>query len=327
MFIEYFREMHIAIIVLLLIIGLILIIKGGDFFVDAASWFAEISGIPKFLIGATIVSIATTMPEMLVSIIATVQGNAEMAIGNAIGSVTANTGMILGISIVCCAGVISRKEFNLKGILMIIAAIILSLFSLKGSFGLLPSGLLLALFLVFFYDSVKTAKEISNETSENRVKPTKKQIIIGTLKFIFGALGIIVGAELLVDSGTIIACALKVPDSVIAVTIVAIGTSLPEFVTTLTAIAKKQGALSVGNIVGANIMDMALILPICSFISGGTLLVESQAMYYDMPFCLGIGLIAIVPAIIKKKFMRWQGIVMLLTYIVYVCLVVFFPII
>jgi len=327
MFIEYFKNMHIILVVVLLIVGLLLIIKGGDFFVDAASWFAEISGIPKFLIGATIVSIATTLPEMLVSIIATVQGNVEMATGNAIGSVTANTGLILGISIVCSAGVIKRKEFNLKSVLMLVAAALLTAFSLNGKFGLLPSGILIAIFLIFFYDSIKVAKEISEDNIDERKKPSKKQIIVGTLKFIFGALGIIVGAELLVDTGTVIATTLKVPDGVIAVTIVAIGTSLPEFTTAITSLIKKQGSLSVGNIIGANIMDMTLILPICSFISGGNLIVESQTIYYDMPFCLTIGLIAVIPAIIKKKFMRWQGILLLATYIVYVVLVVFFPIV
>ncbi|MDY0209371.1 MAG: calcium/sodium antiporter [Bacilli bacterium] len=327
MFIEYFKNMHIILVVVLLIVGLLLIIKGGDFFVDAASWFAEISGIPKFLIGATIVSIATTLPEMLVSIIATVQGNVEMATGNAIGSVTANTGLILGISIVCSAGVIKRKEFNLKSVLMLVAAALLTAFSLNGKFGLLPSGILIAIFLIFFYDSIKVAKEISEDNIDERKKPSKKQIIVGTLKFIFGALGIIVGAELLVDTGTVIATTLKVPDGVIAVTIVAIGTSLPEFTTAITSLIKKQGSLSVGNIIGANIMDMTLILPICSFISGGNLIVENQTIYYDMPFCLTIGLIAVIPAIIKKKFMRWQGILLLATYIVYVVLVVFFPIV
>ncbi len=327
MFIDFFQNMHIALVVGLLVLGLFLIIKGGDFFVDAASWFAEITGIPKFLVGATIVSIATTLPEMLVSIIATIQGNTEMAIGNAIGSVTANTGLILGISILCCAGVVSRKEFNLKSILMILAAVCLTLFSLNGTFGLLPSGFLLAIFFIFFYDSIKIAKEMSEDTIDEREKPSKKQVIVGALKFIFGALGIIVGAELLVDSGTIIATALKVPDGVIAVTIVAIGTSLPEFTTAITSLIKKQGSLSVGNIIGANIMDLALILPVCSFISGGSLIVESQTIYYDMPFCLVIGLIAVIPAIIKKKFMRWQGILLLATYIVYVVLVVFFPIV
>lgn len=327
MFIEYFKNMHIILVVVLLIVGLLLIIKGGDFFVDAASWFAEISGIPKFLIGATIVSIATTLPEMLVSVIATVQGNVEMATGNAIGSVTANTGLILGISIVCSAGVIKRKEFNLKSVLMLVAAALLTAFSLNGKFGLLPSGILIAIFLIFFYDSIKVAKEISEDNIDERKKPSKKQIIVGTLKFIFGALGIIVGAELLVDTGTVIATTLKVPDGVIAVTIVAIGTSLPEFTTAITSLIKKQGSLSVGNIIGANIMDMTLILPICSFISGGNLIVENQTIYYDMPFCLTIGLIAVIPAIIKKKFMRWQGILLLATYIVYVVLVVFFPIV
>lgn len=326
MFIEYFKSMHIAFVIVLLIVGLALIIKGGDLFVDAASWFAEISGIPKFLIGATIVSIATTLPELFVSLIATMQNNTDMAIGNAIGSVTANTGLILGISVICAAGVVSRKEFNLKGILLLVAMTILTVFSLNGQFGLWPSGLLLALFVVFFYDSIKVAKEISDDTASEREKPTKKQIVSGTVKFILGALGIVIGAELLVDTGTVLATALKVPDIVIAVTVVALGTSLPELTTAITSLIKKQGALSVGNIIGANIMNLALIMPLCSFISGGTLIISSQTISYDIPFCFAVGIVAVVPAIIKKKFMHWQGVLLLAIYITYIILVVFLPV-
>ena len=106
----------------LFIVGLVLIIKGGDWFVDSASWIAEVAGVPKFVIGATIVSIATTLPEMIVSITATAKGNVEMAAGNAIGSVTANTAMIMGIFIVCMPFAIERKSFSPKAIMMFLAS-------------------------------------------------------------------------------------------------------------------------------------------------------------------------------------------------------------
>ena len=114
------------------IVGLILIIKGGDWFVDSASWFAEATGIPKFVVGATVVSFATTLPELLVSVRAAMNGSAQLAIGNAVGSVTANTTLIMGVSLVAMAGVISRKEFSLKGGLLLGAIVGLTVLSLSG---------------------------------------------------------------------------------------------------------------------------------------------------------------------------------------------------
>lgn len=121
--------------IVLLVLGLIIIIKCGDWFVDAASWFAEISGIPKLIVGATIVSLATTLPELLVSLFAAIsaktQGNPElvdMAIGNAVGSVTANTGLILAIALICIPTVIKRSEYALKSILLICASLVIALF-------------------------------------------------------------------------------------------------------------------------------------------------------------------------------------------------------
>ena len=115
------------------IVGLTLIIKGGDWFVDSASWFAEAFGIPKFVVGATVVSFATTLPELLVSVRAAMNGSAQLAIGNAVGSVTANTTLIMGVSLVAMAGVVSRKEFSLKGGLFLAAVVGLTLLSLSSS--------------------------------------------------------------------------------------------------------------------------------------------------------------------------------------------------
>lgn len=313
---------------LLLIVGLVCIIKGGDFFVDSSVWMAEVLKMPKFLIGATIVSIATTLPELLVSIMAVVDKNYAISIGNAVGSVTANTGLILAISAIFVGGVINRRDFGIKAILIILSSAILYIFSLNGTFGIIPSIILMLIFLYYTYETIMSAKRAQNSTSDDQdekedkeeVKKDKKTVVINIIKFIVGAVGIVIGARLLIDNSTILAKAMGISEGIIAITIVAIGTSLPELVTTLTSIIKKQGDLGVGNIIGANIIDLVLILPICSFISGGNLIVENQSRLLDMPICLLVSVIAVVPTLIFKKFTKVQGIILVLTYITYLVL-------
>lgn len=336
----------------LFIVGLVLIIKGGDWFVDSASWIAEVLGVPKFVIGATIVSIATTLPEMIVSIQATAKGNVDMAAGNAIGSVTANTAMIMGLFIVCMPFAIKRKKFAPKACMMFGASALLMLgciftekreMQFAGETGMYYSlstiGLiaLIAVFIIFFIENFISMKnnQVQIEPSpenigiqeEDNIVPTKekatgKDWTKNLIFFALGAAGIVIGANLLVDKGTLIAQSLNVPQRLISVIAIAIGTSLPELVTTITALRKKVGALSVGNILGANIIDLALILPICSFVSmgkgTGALAVSTNSVEIDMLVCLIAIAVAIIPTIITQKFQRWQGIVMLAGYLAYV---------
>lgn len=305
---------------LIFTVGLVLIIKGGDYFVDAASWIAEVSGIPKFIVGATIVSIATTLPEMIVSIIAATQGKIDMAIGNAIGSVTANSGLIMGISIFCMPVAIKTKNYLAKSVLLLISVSALLVFSLGGKLSPYGSIAMVIIFAVFIYENIKSAS--SSIADEKLEINSKGEIAKNIVKFIGGCAGIVIGADLLVDSGTKIAQILGVPESIIAVTMVAIGTSLPELVTTISAIAKKQASLSVGNIIGANIIDITLILPICSMASGMALPISFQTVALDIPICLGIIAIALIPALIRSKFSRWQGITIIVLYISYLILLV-----
>ncbi len=296
-------------------IGLLLIIKGGDYFVDAASWIAEVSGIPKFIIGATVVSIATTLPELIVSAIAAFEGKPDMAIGNAIGSVTANTGLIMAISIVCIPAAIRRSAYLVKSLLLILAVAGMWIFSLSGQLSPIGCVALIIIFAVFIYENIQSAKK--GASSERTKVQGKREVWINLIKFIGGCAGIVIGANLLVDNGSTIAAMIGIPESVIAVTMIAIGTSLPELVTTITAIVKKQSALSVGNIIGANIIDTTLILPVCAVISGQTLPMSAQTFYVDLPICLLVIIIMLVPALIQKKFSRWQGITSLLVYLSY----------
>ncbi|MBE5763605.1 MAG: calcium/sodium antiporter [Clostridiales bacterium] len=396
----------------LLTIGIILIIKCGDYFVDAAIWIAEISHIPHFIIGATIVSFCTTLPELIVSSVAAANGQAEMAVGNAIGSVTANTGLILAMTMIFTPFVINRKDYMLRNILLPGTVLLLFLLCITGVLNPYLSLLVFIPLIVFMWDNIKQAKKqmvtpsgdmekehnevLDNNEEEAEEEPTllsriikivsgvvltgvgisvlvlfrdtfstlyvvqiivalviiaawltifelgslfkinKKcsvvgrvtgnEVVVNVTKLIAGIAGIVIGSNLLVDYGSMFASLLHVPEIIIAVTIVAIGTSLPELITTINAIIKKNSSLSAGNIVGANIIDICLILPICAIIGAanglGGLLVTKQSLYLDFPFCLGIVAIATIPPLFTKKFDRWQGIVCLVAYVVYLVLCV-----
>ena len=307
-------------IVLLFAAGLVCIIKGGDLFVDAASWIAEASGIPKFIIGATIVSFATTLPEMLVSVFAALEGNADIAVGNAVGSVTANTGLIMCLSLVCMTCLMERRQFGVKACLLLAAILSLFGFTRDGRLSVAEGLLVLVIFAGFLAESLISARrEQGTERKAEGERPavSGKTVAGNIVKFVLGAAGIVLGAQLLIDNGSAIASLLGVPDAIIAATMIAIGTSLPELVTTLTAIRKKESSLSVGNIIGANIMDLTLILPLCSLILGKSLPVQSQGMLLDIPACLVICAAVLVPALWKGKFQRWMGFLAGGLYIVY----------
>ncbi len=312
--------MQTGFVILLFVVGLVLIIKGGDWFVDSAVFIANLTGIPKFIIGATIVSVATTLPELTVSVTGVIDGELDLAVGNAVGSVTANIGLIMGISLVCMPAVIKRSQFWLKGTLMSAAALLLWVLCKDGTLHMLPSFALFVLLAVYVWDNIRDAK--NDVGSDEREVVDKKDLPKQIVMFIIGIAAIVGGSKLLIEYGSEIALLLGVPSAIIGVTMVAIGTSLPELITTLTAIRKKESSMSIGNIVGANIIDLALILPICSVVSDGKLTIAEQSYALDMPMCFAMTLIAVLPPLIKGKLYRWQGILMLALYAVYVVILV-----
>ena len=298
-------------VLLLFAAGLIFIIKGGDWFVDAATWIAEAFGIPKFIVGATVVSFATTLPEMLVSVFAALEGNADIAVGNAVGSVTANTGLIMCLSLVCMPCLMTRKQFGFKASLLLATIAVLFAFTRNGQLSVAQSVVILLFFAAFLAENLMAGKrEHGTENAENHPQMTGKALACNLL-------GFVLGAQLLIDNGSALAKMIGVPDSIIAATMIAIGTSLPELVTTLTAIRKKESSLSVGNIIGANIMDLTLIMPLCSLIQGRAMLVERQGMLLDIPACLIVTAAALVPALISGRFKRWTGFLIGGLYIAY----------
>lgn len=350
----------IAAYIILLALGIIFVVKGGDWFVDAASWIAEVSGIPTFIIGATIVSVATTIPEILVSSISAAQGQASMAIGNAVGSVNCNIALIMAISLVFTAPVFKRKDYVFKVAILLGTIALLWGLSASGEFNWWNAIIILAMFVLFLIENVISAKKHSQtlindkgfeSIDENKtngegilfsyfqrqeskkivLKKTgmvieKKDIAKNVVLFVLGAATIFVGAQLMCDNGAELARALNVPEGIIGVTILAVGTSLPELVTAITAIIKKKSDLSVGNIIGANIIDLSLILPICTFITmgknGNPLPVDPQSLTIDFPFCLAAAGFALIPPLVMGKFKRWQGALLLAGYVTYVVLLI-----
>jgi len=303
--------------ILMLLLGLFLTVKGGDLFVDAAVWLAETLGLPKFLVGATVVSLATTLPELAVSLLAAVRGAAGIAAGNAVGSVAANLGLILGISLCCSPAPLDRRQVG-RLLLMAGSAALLGLLGLSGGIALPWALLPLGICAAFLWHSAAAGRR----ESARAARPESRLLAGCGLRFVCGAASIAAGARLLCDYGAMLARLCGVPDGVIGATLVAVGTSLPELVTALTALSRGEGSLSVGNIVGANIIDLTLILPLCALVNGGRLALPRQSLTLDMPFCLALCTVAVVPPLLTGRFRRGQGAALLGLYGLYVALVI-----
>lgn len=314
-------------VILLFAVGLVLLIKGGDWFVDGATGIAHHFNMPEILIGATVVSIGTTLPEVMVSVTSAIEGHGEIAYGNAIGSIICNTSLIAALVITVIPSVIDKKTFKIPVIFFFVAAALYSAIAyFSGYFSRVTGLLLLLIFVVYMIVTVravlKDAKpEVSAEASD---KPLGTQLIL----LVVGAAVIAVGARLLVDNGTKIAQSLGVPESVIALTFVALGTSLPELVTAVTSLVKGHGALSLGNIIGANLFNLVLVsgasvvcspftIPQSSMIGG-----HNASLVLDIPLMLFVMAFMTLPALIRGKLSRFQGIALLLIYAVF-CVVQF----
>lgn len=315
---------------IMLVIGFALIIKGGDIFVDGTVYFAEITRIPKLIIGATIISLCTTLPELMVSTLAVSGGAPDMGIGNALGSIICNTALILGISATVLPAHVHKNTFRAKAAFLLAAIALVFIFMLDKNINAFE-GVLLAIVMILFFTYSITAAKKARRYNEHEETPevTKKKIIANSIKFALGVAGIIIGARFLVDNAKFIAHELGVSDQVIGLTVVALGTSLPELATTISALVKKEFSLSVGNVIGANILNIVLILSTCSIISPAGLQVSMQplaffkelipqALVFDLPVVLLVSLIVIVPAWIKGRLYRWQGITLLSVYALYI---------
>lgn len=316
--------------VILFIVGLILLIKGGDWFVDGATGIAERFHLPEILIGATVVSIGTTLPEVMVSATSALTGHGEIAYGNAIGSIICNAALIAAITIAVKPGPVDAGSLKLPMFFFFGAAVFYA--GIAYASGYFSRGIGIVLLLIFVVYIVLTVKQMKvapadkngqaedigevGAGEEGKESPLWKDFLL----LVVGAALIAVGADLLVDNGTLIAQALGVPESVIALTFVALGTSLPELVTAITSLAKGHGSLSLGNVIGANLFNLVLVSGVSVTLSpfhipqGSMLFGQNASLVLDIPVMFGVMLLLALPAFLKKKLYRAQGIALLAVY-------------
>ena len=308
--------------ILLFALGLVLLIKGGDWFVDGAAGIARRFKLPDIIVGATVVSIGTTLPEVMVSATGALNGQGAMAYGNAIGSIICNTALISAISATFNPGPINAKTMKVPTIFFFTsAAVYCAVTYILGEFPRWIGFVLLSIFVTYMLITVRQGlknPEVSHEEAEAEGK--QKSLLMELILLVVGAALIAVGADFLVDNGTIIAQKLGVPETVIALTFVALGTSLPELVTTITSLRKGHASLGVGNVIGANIFNLVLVSGISVALApfevpvGKMLFGINASLVLDIPLMIAVMLLLTVPALIRKKLSRWQGIVLLAIY-------------
>lgn len=314
-------EKNMLIPILLFAVGLVCLIKGGDWFVDGSTGIARKFRLPELLIGATVVSIGTTLPEVMVSTTSALTGHSEIAYGNAIGSIICNTALIAAITITVKPGPVNKKTLRTPVMFFFASAVLYAgVAYFTGYFSRLVGAALLAIFVVYMVVTVMQMKHNPPEDEDGEEEETEKPLGKNIGLLVIGAALIAVGANLLVDNGTLIAQALGVPESVIALTFVALGTSLPELVTAITSLLKGHGALSLGNVIGANLFNLVLVngvsvtlapfsVPQSSVIFG-----RNASLVLEIPVMFAVMLLMTVPALIRGKLSRVQGIALLILY-------------
>ena len=305
--------------VLLFLVGLALLVKGGDWFVDAATALARRFRLPEILIGSTIVSIGTTLPEVMVSTTSALSGHGEMAYGNAIGSVICNTALVAAVSAAVRPGAADAKSLRLPALFTVAAVLFAGVAYTTGVFSRGAGLLLLGVFAVYLLLSLRQmrAAPAADSTMPQEPPAALGKTILG---LVAGAAAIALGADLLVDHGTVLAEALGVPESVIALTFVALGTSLPELATAITALAKGHSALSLGNVIGANFLNLALVTGVASTLApfsvpqGRQLFGVNRSLALDLPVLALVSALLILPTLLRGRLSRPQGVALLAIY-------------
>ncbi len=313
--------------VLLFAVGLVLLIKGGDWFVDAATGIAKRFHLPQIVVGATVVSIGTTLPEVMVSTTGALLGSGAMAYGNAIGSIICNTALIAAISIICNPGPVNTKSMETPASFFFLAALIYFFASYDlGYFPRWIGFLMLIIFVLYMIRTVRKGLENPDSIDEKEEREEKpRSLIQEVIVLAVGAIVIAIGADFLVEYGQVIAISLGVPETVVALLFVALGTSLPELITTITSLKNGNASLGLGNVIGANVLNLVLVSGVAVSLAPFQIPCENTlldtglnlSLALDLPVMLGVMALMIVPTMYTKKLQRWQGILLLGIYLAF----------
>jgi cation:H+ antiporter len=309
-------------------ISLYTLSKGADVLVNEAVILSEQLGIPKMIIGATIVSLGTTLPEASVSVVASLSGNPDLALGNAVGSVICDTGLILGIAAIISPLPIQREIVNRHGWIQFGAGILLvlislpfnslsSIFTVGGQITRVTGFILVALLIAYIYLSIKWTKNSKDETAAAAIDvENEKSNLIVFVKLVLGVTLVIISSKVLIPTVQETALRLHVPNSVIAATLVAFGTSLPELVTSVTAAIKGHGELAIGNVIGADILNILFVVGTsAAFGKGGIEVTPNFFKLYFPAMLFMLTVFRIGSLYSKDSLKRSFGFILLATYI------------
>ena len=307
---------------ILLIVGFILLIKGADYFVEGSSNLAKALKIPTLIIGLTVVAFGTSAPEAVVSIVASTKGSNEIALSNIIGSNIFNLLAVLGISAIV-KGLKANRQIITKDFLFSILATLMLIAMMFDKFlsgdklNIITRGeglVLLSILVLYVYSLILTASKEKKLIKEKH-KLTPKDILM----LVLGILAVILGGELVVKSSQQIALNLGISETLVGLTIVSIGTSLPELVTSIVAAKKGETDIALGNVIGSNIFNILFVLGISSTLS--PILVNSQSLI-DVLILLGITIICYIFTIYNQRIGRTKGIIMALTYLIFMIYII-----
>jgi len=315
---------------LLLLVGIALIIKGGDLFVSASVRIAAFLNVPRVVIGATLVSLATTSPELVVSLVSGVKGESGLAIGNAVGSCICNIGLILGVmALIKHIDVHPAVLRNGLLAMFFLGAVLLGL-TMDLGLSRWQGLLMMALGLAYFtYDLVRNlrkqrpalqAEAAAIEKELGAYRRFLKTKMGTATQFAVGAAVVVLGSKLLVDSAVFIASALGVRPIIIGLTVVAVGTSLPELVTAITSSRKNVSDLAIGNIIGANIANLTVIVGTAAAINEVTMTRATQLL--NFPALLAMMLLLVLVIFTARRVTRREGVVLLTAYAVYIAVLI-----
>ena len=302
--------------VFLLVLGFVMLIKGADWFVDGAKGIAKRLKIPEIVIGLTIVAMGTSLPEASVSISSALKNSADLAVGNVLGSNILNILIILGITSMICPLAVKKNTCLIEMPFLVLMTVLLFVLGLDGKLNLIDGIIFLVFFGIYLLYLLKSAKNNEEDTEEVQDKPVWKLLFA----LVVGMVIVIVGSNITVSAASDIAKALGVSERMIGLTVVALGTSLPELVTCIVAAKKKSADLAIGNIVGSNIFNILFILGLTSVIID----VPYQVLFLkDSLFAILSSVMLLLGSLIcKKKITRFMGFLFLVTYAIYFVVIV-----
>jgi cation:H+ antiporter len=317
----YMTSMEFYLSIILLIIGLAILVKGSDFFVESAAYIARHFGVSELIIGLTLVSMGTSLPELGASVYASYNGQGGIAVGNVVGSNIANIALVLGACLLLKEIAIKRKMLKRDGLVMLGVSLLFILFIYDGveRWEGLILGIVFGAYIFYLYKQNK-AEQLSCETTDvcEQVEHKEGRLGIELGKLVIGCIGVFLGAKLLVDSAVGIAGHLGISHAVIGSTLVAFGTSVPELAVSLTAILRKHQDISIGNIIGSNIFNILWVIGIASMLN--PLDVDVILINTNIPIMLMVAAILLMFMAIGKKLRRWQGVVFVSIYVAFLVL-------